>query len=84
MGDVVHSFPALTEAASYGHRFDWVVEEAFTQLAAMHPAVDRVIPFGLRRWRRQGASGLMSLVRFARDLRADNYSTVLDLSLIHI
>ena len=78
MGDVVHSFPALTEAASYGHRFDWVVEEAFTQLAAMHPAVDRVIPFGLRRWRRQGASGLMSLVRFARDLRADNYSTVLD------
>ena len=78
MGDVVHSFPALTEAASYGHRFDWVVEEAFAELAAMHPAIDRVVPFGLRRWRKQGVSGLLALTRFARELRADKYSKVLD------
>jgi len=78
MGDVVHSFPALTEAASHGHRFDWVVEEAFVDLAAMHPAIDRVIPFGLRRWRRRSLAGLAELVTFVRMLRTQGYSKVLD------
>jgi len=78
MGDVVHSFPALTEAASHGHRFDWVVEEAFVELAAMHPAVDRILPFGLRRWRKQPAAGLSQLFAFVRELRKARYSRVLD------
>ena len=78
MGDVVHSFPALTEAASHGHRFDWVVEEAFVELAAMHPAVDRILPFGLRRWRKQPVAGLSELFAFVRELRETRYSKVLD------
>lgn len=78
MGDVVHSFPALTEAASHGYRFDWVVEEAFVDLAAMHPAVDRIIPFGLRRWRRKPLSGIRQLGKFVRELRSKEYSRVLD------
>lgn len=78
MGDVVHSFPALTEAAQHGHRFDWVVEEAFVDLAAEHPAVDRVIPFGLRRWRKQPAAGWSQLAGFVRQLRAQRYQRVLD------
>ena len=78
MGDVIHSFPALTEAASHGHRFDWVVEEAFVDLAAMHPAVDSVIPFGLRRWRKQGLAGLSALRRFVGMLRGQEYTEVLD------
>jgi len=78
MGDVVHSFPALTEAASHGHRFDWVVEEAFVELAAMHPAVDRVLPFGLRRWRKRPLAGIAELIAFVRDLRTMRYSKVLD------
>ncbi len=78
MGDVVHSFPALTEAALHGHRFDWVVEEAFVDLAAMHPAVDRVLPFGLRRWRKKPLSGFRELVDFVRELRAHDYRRALD------
>ena len=78
MGDVVHCFPALTEAASHGHRFDWVVEEAFVELAAMHPAVDRILPFGLRRWRKRPVAGLAQLFAFVRELRETRYSNVLD------
>lgn len=54
LGDVIHTLPALTDAARAvpGVRFDWVVEEAFAEIPAWHPAVDRVIPVALRRWRR--------------------------------
>jgi heptosyltransferase-1 len=54
MGDVIHTLPALTDAAAAhpGVRFDWVAEEAFAEIPAWHPAVDRVIPVALRRWRR--------------------------------
>jgi len=54
MGDVIHSLPAITDAARAipGLRLDWVVEEGFADLAGRHPAVDRVLPSALRRWRR--------------------------------
>ncbi len=54
LGDVIHTLPAVTDAASAlpGLRFDWVVEEAFAEIPAWHPAVDRVIPIALRRWRK--------------------------------
>lgn len=54
LGDVVHTLPALTDAAAAipGIRFDWVVEEAFAEIPAWHPAVDKVIPIALRRWRK--------------------------------
>ena len=53
LGDVIHTLPAISDAASLRDdiRFDWVVEEAFTPFD-QHPAVDRVIPIGLR-WTRQ-------------------------------
>lgn len=54
LGDIIHTFPALTDAAKSipGIRFDWVVEESFTELPAMHPTVDRIIPSAMRRWRK--------------------------------
>jgi len=54
LGDVIHTLPALTDAAAAlpGIRFDWVVEEAFAEIPAWHPAVDTVIPIALRRWRK--------------------------------
>lgn len=54
LGDVIHSLPALTDAqrAIPGIRFDWVVEEGFAEIPTWHPAVERVIPVALRRWRR--------------------------------
>ncbi|MEH6580569.1 MAG: lipopolysaccharide heptosyltransferase I [Halioglobus sp.] len=54
LGDVIHTLPALSDAAAAipGIRFDWVVEEAFAEIPAWHPAVDKVIPIALRRWRK--------------------------------
>jgi len=54
LGDVIHTLPALTDAARAipGVRFDWLVEENFAEVPTWHPAVERVIPVALRRWRR--------------------------------
>ena len=53
LGDVLHTLPALTDAAQQlpGVSFDWVVEEAFVEVPAWHAAVDSVIPVALRRWK---------------------------------
>ena len=55
MGDVFHTFPALTDAqqAIPGLVVDWVVEEAFAEIPAWHPVVERVLPINLRQWRKQ-------------------------------
>lgn len=82
LGDVVHTLPALTDAAAAlpGIRFDWVVEEAFAEIPARHPAVDRVIPVALRRWRkaplRTWRSGEWARCRAA--IRDREYDLVLD------
>lgn len=82
LGDVVHTFPALTDAqrALPGIAFDWVVEEAFADIAAKHPAVNRVIPCALRRWRkslwRTWRSGEWK--NFKAILQAQEYDLVLD------
>lgn len=53
LGDVIHAFPALTDLAHHcpGLTVDWLVEESFADLPRLHPAVARVIPVALRRWR---------------------------------
>lgn len=82
LGDVVHTFPALTDAqrALPGITFDWVVEEAFADIAAKHPVVNRVIPCALRRWRkslwRTWRSGEWK--NFKATLQAQEYDLVLD------
>ena len=54
LGDVIHSLPALTDAARAipDIKFDWVVEQSFAEVPSWHPAVDRVIPVSVRRWRK--------------------------------
>jgi heptosyltransferase I len=53
LGDVVHLFPALTDAlqARPELRFDWVVERSYAALPRMHPGVEQVVPVALRQWR---------------------------------
>ena len=55
MGDVVHALPLASDLAARvpGARIDWVVEEGFAAIPRLHPAVERVIPIALRRWRGQ-------------------------------
>ena len=53
LGDIIHTLPAVTDAqrAHPGLTFDWVVEENFVEVPSWHPAIDKVIPVAIRRWR---------------------------------
>ncbi|MNQ43473.1 Lipopolysaccharide heptosyltransferase 1 [compost metagenome] len=82
LGDVIHTLPALTDAARAipGIQFDWVVEEGFAEIPAWHPAVARVIPVAIRRWRKNLWQTLKSgeWRRFKRRLRETRYDLVID------
>ena len=82
IGDVIHTLPAVGDAARAlpGTRFDWVIEEALTEIAGWHTAVDRIVPIGLRTWRR--TPGRLVTWRSAGDfvqaLRHRRYDAVID------
>jgi len=82
LGDIVHTFPALTDAARAidDIQFDWVVEESFAQMPAWHQAVDRVVPSAVRRWRRSWLKTLLAgdWRRFVKQLRSRRYDVVID------
>jgi heptosyltransferase-1 len=82
LGDVVHTLPAITDAAKAipGIQFDWVIDEAYTEIARWHPAVDRLIVFPHRRWRRQLFSAVFKgeFIRLIRDLRKRRYDLIID------
>ncbi|HEY3590309.1 MAG TPA: lipopolysaccharide heptosyltransferase RfaC [Buttiauxella sp.] len=82
MGDVLHTLPALTDAMHVipGIRFDWVVEEGFAQIPTWHPAVDKVLPVAIRRWRKNWFSAPIKAERaaFYQALRAENYDLIID------
>jgi heptosyltransferase-1 len=82
MGDVLHTLPALTDAmqAIPGIRFDWVVEEGFAQIPTWHPAVGKVLPVAIRRWRKNWFSAPIKAERksFYQALRSQQYDLVID------
>lgn len=45
LGDVIHALPVVTDirTAHPEARIDWVVEEAFAELPALHPGVSTFI-----------------------------------------
>ena len=78
LGDVLHTLPAVTEAAAARPElmFDWVVEPAFAEVPAWHPAVGRIIEAPLRALRRRPDRG--ALAGLAEALRARPYDRVID------
>lgn len=82
LGDVVHTLPAVTDAARAipSLRCDWLVERAFAEIPAWHPAVERVIPCDLRGWRRRPLTTAFGgeWARFRAELRAEPYDAVID------
>jgi len=82
LGDVIHTLPAVTDAmrAIPGIRFDWVVEEALQEIPRWHPAVERVIPVALRRWRKHLLQAVQSgeWKSFKNNLKMQTYEQVLD------
>lgn len=81
LGDVIHAFPALTDAWRRidGLVCDWLVEDAYAAMPAWHPAVRRVIPVSMRGWRRPPwLQHLPAIRRFVGELRRERYDLVLD------
>jgi heptosyltransferase I len=82
LGDVIHTLPAVTDAAHARRdlRFDWVVEEAFAEIPAWHPAVDKVIPVAFRRWRKHPLQTWRSgeFAEFKRKVQERHYDLVID------
>jgi len=82
MGDIIHTLPALTDASKAipAIEFDWVAEEGFAEIPLWHPAVKRVIPIALRRWRKNFWQTLRQgeIKRFYEELRAKPYDLIID------
>jgi heptosyltransferase-1 len=72
VADIVSHFPNA--------QIDWVVEEAYVDLVKLNPSVREVIPFSLRRWRRQffSPSTYREIAEFKRSLQAKTYDVILD------
>ena len=82
LGDVIHALPVVSDihANFPGAHIDWVAEELYAPLVAMHPAVRRAIPVAVRRWRRRlhRGSTWREMGAFRRGLCAESYDVVID------
>lgn len=80
LGDVVHTLPAVTDlmATRPDTVIDWVVEEGFSAIPAMHLGVNRVIPVAIRRWRRSPLGFLREMPGFLGQLRRTHYDVIID------
>ncbi|MCX7140142.1 MAG: lipopolysaccharide heptosyltransferase I [Proteobacteria bacterium] len=82
LGDVVHNLPVVSDirARFPDAKIDWVVEEAYRDIAGMHPGVRLAIPVAVRRWR----SNLLNPAhwhefgRFRQTLSGVHYDCVID------
>lgn len=80
LGDVLHNLPVVTDIRRNfpAARIDWVVEENFAALPALHPDVQRIILVAMRRWRKSWLTSRTEMQAVCRDLRASHYDLALD------
>ncbi|MCH9613914.1 MAG: Lipopolysaccharide heptosyltransferase 1 [Chlamydiia bacterium] len=80
MGDLTHALPAITDAKKALPElvFDWVVDEAFQEVPMLHPAVDRVIPFAHRRWKKTPWTSKGEVFNRIGLMRQIKYDTIID------
>lgn len=82
LGDVVHNLPVVSDLRRHfpDAHIDWLVEENFAAIPALHPGVNRIIPLAVRRWRKHLMEG--ATWRQIRDTRTQlheqDYDVVLD------
>jgi heptosyltransferase-1 len=83
MGDVIHALPVVRDLKRFRPdiEIDWVVEEAFAGIVRAHPDVTHVIPFGLRRWKKNlfSAQHWREWKAFRQGLKQRPYDAVFDL-----
>lgn len=80
LGDVLHNLPVVTDILKRfpSMRIDWVVEENFAALPALHHGVREVIPIAIRRWRKSWWLSRDEVRAVCSDLRTRQYDIALD------
>jgi heptosyltransferase-1 len=82
MGDVIHNLPVVSDILAHfpEAEIDWVVEESFAGIPALHPGVGEIIPVAVRRWRKNlfSRSVHAEISAFVKHLRGKTYDVVLD------
>ncbi|MBY0579978.1 MAG: lipopolysaccharide heptosyltransferase I [Burkholderiales bacterium] len=82
MGDVIHNLPVASDIHEHypNASVSWVVEETFSPIPAMHPAVSNVIPVAIRRWRKCPFSRAtrIEFAEFRNRIREEQYDLVID------
>jgi heptosyltransferase-1 len=82
LGDVIHNLPVASDIRRRlpDAEINWVVEEGFAEIPRLHPAVGRIIPVAVRRWRKSvfAAATWREVRQFCRLASADSYDAVID------
>ena len=82
LGDVVHNLPVATDirARIPDAEITWVVEDAFEAVPKIHPAVKRVIPVSIRRWRKTWwrAEARREIAAFRDRITDTTYDAIID------
>ena len=80
LGDVLHNLPVVSDIkhAFPEAKIDWVVEENFADLPALHPAVRNVYPVAIRRWRKNWWRSRAEIMMACGHFRQQHYDLVLD------
>ncbi len=80
LGDVLHNLPVVGDIALHHPHatIDWVVEESFAALPALHPAVRQVATVAMRRWRKSWWCSRREIRTVCRELRSRHYDLALD------
>jgi heptosyltransferase-1 len=82
LGDVVHNMPMVADIRRHypDANIDWVVEEAYAGLVRLNNHVRNVIPYALRRWRKNllSARNRAEMRGFYQALQRDPYDFVFD------
>ena len=82
LGDVIHNLPVASDLARAipGIEIDWVVEGAFADIPALHPAIRQIHRVALRQWKKAPFTQTtrQAIRDFKAALRSQTYDLILD------
>ena len=82
LGDVVHNLPIIADIKKHFPKavIDWVVEESFAEILAMHGGINKIIPVAIRRWRKSlfSKQTWLELFAFNKLIKTQQYDFVID------
>ena len=88
LGDVLHNLPIVWDIREHYPKatIDWVVEELYVDLLKpiqstdTFKGIDRIIPIGLRRWKKNilSVTHWQELKQFIHTLKQDQYDVIID------